>query len=193
MTDFQQANRFLVAKEYQRAIELFLRHAETCPAQAADAYAAAAECCLRCNTVQQPVPVAPGVTLVSQGDRRGGEMYFRLALQADPKNARALWGLAGLLPKASSERRELLARSVAAIPGTLNLVALGDYCRSQLGDHQRAYDLYRRAQEHAPRDQTAYLRLNDICRRMGRPDEAEEWGRRWRDAKHRKRRVDGKG
>jgi tetratricopeptide (TPR) repeat protein len=191
MTDFQQANRCLVAKDYPRAIQLFLRHAMECPSEAAQAYSGAAECCLRSNIIGVPVTVAPGVTLVSQGDLKAAEHYFRLALQADQKNAKALWGLAKLLPESSEERRELLERSVAAQPGTLNLVALGDYYRSNLKDLERAYMLYRQAQEHAPRDQTAYLRLNDICRRMSRPEEAKLWSVRWQEAKSRKRRVDG--
>lgn len=193
MTDFQEANRHLVAKDYSRAIQLFLRHAKDCPSEAAQAYSGAAECCLRSNVIDVPVPVAPGITLVSQGDCRAAEHYFRLALQADHKNAKALWGLAELLPESSEERRELLERSAAAQPGTINLLALGDYCRSNLKNLERAYELYRQAQQHAPRDQTAYLRLNDICRRMGRSEEANEWSERWQETKSRKRRVDGKG
>jgi len=192
MTDFQEANRCLVAKNYPRTIQLFLRHAEKCPADKAIAYAAAAECSLRSNVIQTPVSVAPGITLVSQGDFRTAEYYFRLALQADAKNARALWGLSKLIAESSDERRELLERSVVVQPGTLNLVALADYYRSHLKDLEHAYSLYRLAQEHAPRDKTAYLRLNDICRRMGRPEEAKEWSRRWKEANSRKRRVDGK-
>src|SRR5207249_2978972 len=126
MTTYQQANRCLVAKDYQTAIELFLQHAQECPADAAQAYAGAAECCLNTNVLQQPTPTAPGVTLVFQGDRGAAERYFRLAVNADPNNARALWGLARLLPESSDEWRELLERSVAILPGTLNLVALGD-------------------------------------------------------------------
>src|SRR5262245_12527595 len=192
MTDFQQANRCLVAKDYEQALRLFLSHATNFPNEAGQSYVGAAECCLRSNVIAVPVPVAPGIALVSQGDRRAAEYYFRLALQADPKNAKALWGLSELLSQSSDERRELLERSVAGQPGTLNLVALGDYYRSTVKDLERAYALYKQAQEHSPRDQTAYLRLNDICRRMGRPEEAKEWTRRWQEAYSRKRRVDGK-
>src|SRR5947208_1500541 len=101
MTDFQKANRLLVAKDYRRSLELYLQHAEKCPAEAAQAFASAAECCLRSNIIQAPVPVAPGIALVSQGDRRGAEYYFRLALQADPKCPKALWGLSELISKSS--------------------------------------------------------------------------------------------
>src|SRR5581483_11278368 len=116
MTNYQHANRCLVAKDYPKAIEFFLRHARECPAEAAHAYAGVAECYLNTNTLQRPVSTAPGVTLVFQGDRGSAEYYFRLALAADPNNARALWGLAGLLPESSEERRELLERSVAVLP-----------------------------------------------------------------------------
>jgi tetratricopeptide (TPR) repeat protein len=193
MTEFQQANRLMVANDYAKAIELFVRHARSNPSEAAQAYAGAAECCLRSNTLEQPRPVAPGVTLVSQGNQEGAERYFRLALDADPNNLKSLWGLAQLLPDASEDRRALLERCVEVQAGTLNLIALGDYYRTHRKDYGRAYDLYERAQQHAPRDQTAYLRLNDICRRLGWPDEAKEWGRRWQQAKQTKRRVDGEG
>jgi len=192
ISHFQEANRLLVAKDYPGAVRSYLLHAEGFPAEAAQAYAGAAECCLRSNIIQAPISIASGISLVSQGDLRGAEYYFRLALQADPKNAKALWGLSELLSDSSDERRELLERSAAVMPGTLNLVALGDYYRSRLKDFDRAYTLYRQAVEHAPRDQTAYLRLNDVCRRLERPEEAKEWSSRWKEAKSRKRSVDGK-
>lgn len=193
MTYFQEANRCFVNREYARALELFLRHVEQCPSEAAKAYAGAAECCRHTNVLEAPIAVAPGVTMLKRGDLRNAERYFRLALQADPKNLKALLGLARLLPKSSEERLEVLERSVAVRPGPVNLLDLGDYYRSQLKNLERAYSLYRQAQEHSPLDKTAYMRLNDICRRMGRVDEAKEWSQRWREAYARKPRVDGKG
>jgi tetratricopeptide (TPR) repeat protein len=192
LTDFQRGNRFLVAGAYPQAIEAFQRH-EKCPAEAAQAYAAVGECCLRSNILTEPIPVVPGVELVSQGDRRSAEAWFRRALACDANNVRALWGLAELLPEKSSERLDLLERSVAVQPGILNLVALGDYCRTHLKDLQRAYALYCQAQQHAPRARTAYDRLKDICRRLGRGGEAKEWGQRWKETNERRRRVDGQG
>lgn len=192
MTDFQQANRCFVERNYEKAIRLCLRHAANVPNEAGKAYVGIAECCLRSNVINDPVSVAPGIMLVSQGDLRGAEYYFRLALQADPENARALSGLSELLPDSCDERLELLERSVRVLPTTLNLVALGDYYRSQLRDFEHAHSLYKQAQEHAPRDQMAYSRLSNLCRRMGRPEEAKEWTQRWQEAYTRKRRVDGK-
>jgi len=181
MTDLQLANRSLVMKQYDQALELYLRHAVICPQDAAAAYVGAAECCLRSNVIQQPMSVLPGIELVSQGDLSGAERYFRLALQSNPNHPGALWGLAERLPNGSDERRDLLERAVATQPGTLNLVALGDYYRTRLRDYERAYELYKRAQEHNARDQTAYLRLGDICRRLGRQDEANNWKARWKE------------
>jgi tetratricopeptide (TPR) repeat protein len=192
MSYFQEANRCLVKGEYSRAIDLFLRHVEQFPSEAAKAYAGAAECCLRSNILEAPVSVTLGVTLISQGDIQGAERYFRLALQADPKNLKALLGLTDLLPESSEERLELLERSVAVHPGLINLLGLGDFYRSQRKDLERAYSLYKQAHEHSPLSKTVYLRLNDICRRMDRADEAKEWSVRWREARSRKRRMDGK-
>lgn len=191
LTDFQRANRAKVVKNYERAIKLYVRHAKKHPADAARAYVGAAECCLHSNILSSPIAVAPGVELVSEGDRNGAQRYFHLALEADSKNPRALWGLAALLPDESAERRRLLETLVAVQPDTLCLVALGDYYRSHVGDNERAYKLYKQAQEHSPRDQTAYLRLADVCRQMARPGEAAEWEKRWQQADERRRRRGG--
>ncbi|HEX5442260.1 MAG TPA: hypothetical protein VFW87_00465 [Pirellulales bacterium] len=191
LTDLQRANRAKVLKKYQKAIALYSRHARRHPAEASRAYAGAAECCLYSNVLSSPITVAPGVELVSEGDRTGAERYFRLALEADPNNPGALWGLAKLLPDGSSERQQLLETLVTVQPRTLSLLALGDLYRSRLGDNDRAYGLYKQAQQHAPRDETAYLRLVDICRDMTRPEEAAMWSERWQQAKLKKRRVGG--
>ena len=182
MTDFQNANRCLAAKDYSRAIQLFLRHAKNNPADAADAYAGVATCYLRSNVIQKPIPINPELSLVAQGDRQNAERYFRLALQADSANVKALWGLADILPESSEERRELLECALAKQPGSPKiLLSLADYYRSQVKDFDLAYSMYRRLQEAQPRDQTSYLRLNDICRKLGRPEEANEWSRQWKE------------
>ena len=59
-------------------------------------------------------------------------------------------------------------------------IDLGDLYRSADRDYDRAYEMYQRARERLPRDETAYRRLSDICRRRGRPEEAIEWADRWR-------------
>ena len=193
LTELQQGNRLLVAKDYQQAIECFLRHAQTCPEDQATAYVQVAECFLRSNTMTgQPLPVAAGVSLVSAGDRTSAKHYYRLALQADPNHFGALRGLADVLEEGADERLAVLERAACLQPNYLVLVALGDFYRSHRKDFSRAYETYRRAQEQSPRDETAYRRLNDICRRLGRPDEAAEWSERWRQAKATKKRVDGK-
>jgi tetratricopeptide (TPR) repeat protein len=156
------------------------------------AYAQVAECFRRSNIIAQPQPVARGVTLVSAGDRPSAEYYYRLALQSEPDHFAALRGLAEVLPEGSDERLSVLERAAALQANSLILVALGDFYRSHRKDFTRAYESYRRAQEQSPRDETAYRRLNDICRRLGRPAEAAEWSERWKEAKATKKRVDGK-
>jgi tetratricopeptide (TPR) repeat protein len=114
-----------------------------------------------------------------------------LALESEPDHFGALRGLAEVLPENAGERLSILERAAALQPNYLVLVALGDFYRSHRKDFSRAYETYRRAQEQSPRDETAYRRLNDICRRLGRPDEAAEWNKRWREAKATKKRVNG--
>jgi tetratricopeptide (TPR) repeat protein len=189
LTDLQQGNRHLVAKDYQKAIECFLRHAQSFPQDQATAYVQVAECFRRSNIITQPVPVAAGVTLVSAGDRPSAERYYRLALQAEPNHFGALRGLAEVLPEGADERLAVLERAAGLQPNYLVLIALGDFYRSHRKEFSRAYEAYCRAQEQSPKDETAYRRLGDICRRLGRPDEAAEWSERWRQAKATKKRV----
>jgi tetratricopeptide (TPR) repeat protein len=192
ITDLQQGNRYLVAKDYESAVGCFLRHARTHPQERATAYVQVAECFRRSNIITQPEPVAAGVTLISKGDRPSAEYYYRLALQSEPDHFGALRGLADVLPDDTDERLSLLERAAALQPNYLVLVALGDFYRTHRKDFSRAYETYLRAQEQSPRDETAYRRLNDICRRLGRQDEATAWSERWREVKAMKKRVDGK-
>ena len=190
LTDLQKGNQFLVAKDYAAAIECFFRHAHNFHEDAPKAYTKIAGCYLRTNTLPEPKEFAPGITLVSQGDRRSAEYYYRLALQHDPDYFAALKGLADTLSEKSEERCELLERAVAKQPGALILVDLGDFYRTYRKDFHRAYELYRQAQEHAPKDKTAYQRLSNMCRRLGRPDEAKQWAEKWREMSKRKWRFD---
>jgi len=183
MNEMQLGNRCFVAKDYENAVSHFRRHAETIPSEAADAYAAIAECYRRTNVLRSPVEATKGVTLVSQGDLTSAEYYYRLALKADPRNIKSLRGLADILPEKSVERIEFLELAVQLQPGTVILIELGDFYRTNRKDYNRAYETYRRAQEHAPRDETAYRRLMDICRKLGKPGEANEWSERWKQAK----------
>lgn len=189
MNDFQLGNRCFVAKDYETAISHFVRHAKSQPSDAADAYASVAECYRRCNVLTAPMETMQGFTLVSKGDLKSAECYYRLALEADPNNIKSLRGLADILPEKSDDRLVLLERAVDLQPGTLALINLGDFYRTQCKDYNRAYELYVQAQKHAPRDETAYRRLNDICRRLERSDEAKEWSDRWKHAKNTKRNV----
>ena len=192
LTDLQQGNRCLVAKDYASAVECFLRHAHAHQQDRATAYVQIAQCFRRSTIITSPVPVAAGVTLVSEGDRPSAEQYYRLALQSEPNHFGALVGLAEILPDGAAERLSVLERAAALQPNYLVLVALGDFYRTPRKDFARAYETYRRAQEQSPKDETAYRRLNDICRRLGRPDEAAEWSERWRKVKATKKRLDGK-
>jgi tetratricopeptide (TPR) repeat protein len=178
VNDFQRGNRLFAQHMYQEALDAYLEHARTCPEDAANAYAYAARCCPHINVLPEPKSVAPGATLVHQGNTKGTEQYCRAALAIDPNHFMALKQLAMVLPKKSSERVEVLERAVALRPDPLLLADLGDYYRSVAKDLERAYRAYLKAQEAHPEDATAYRRLSDVCRRMGRADEAEAWSAR---------------
>ena len=185
----QLGNRCLVAKDYAKAISHFLKHVESHSEEAADAFASVAECYRRSNALTAPIPSDSGVTLLSKCDLQSAEYYYRLALQSDSNHIKSIRGLSELLPDKSEERLEYLELAAKLQPGTLTLIDLGDFYRTHRKDYNRAYDVYCRAQKHAPRDETAYRRLNDICRRLDRADEAKEWSERWKQAKKQKRIV----
>lgn len=181
MTDFQVANRLANERKYEEAFALFVRFAEANPDQAAKAYTRAGECARYINTLKEPVQVHPAVTLVRKGDHETAIRMFRLALQADPRYSKALKRLAQLLPDKSEEKYRLLTEAVAVQPDYMTWLALGDYNRSIRKDNSSAYECYVSAQKHNPRDKGSYLKLIDICKRLGRPDEASLWSKRWKE------------
>jgi tetratricopeptide (TPR) repeat protein len=188
LTDLQRGNRYFVAKNYPAAVKCLLRHVRKHPEDAADAYTRVGDCYLRSNVLPKPKAVAGGnLTLVSQGDRPNAERYYRLALQQNPDHIGALKGLAHVLPDTAVERCQTLESLARIQPGTIVLIDLGDYYREQQRDLPRAYQIYLQAQQHAPKEQPAYDRLRDICRDLGRSDEAKRWADEWRSVYAKKR------
>ena len=181
LTQYQKGNRLLVSKQYEKAIRLFESHAAANPADAANCHERIAECYRRCNMVRAPVPVAKGATLVSEGNSKAAEYHYRLALDCDPHHLASLYGLSQLLPEKSEERFDLLRRATSIREHVMALNDLGDYYRSVKKDLDSAYDCYSRSVAHSPKDQTAYAKLQNLCQRMGRPDEAREWSSRWKE------------
>lgn len=192
-TKIQIANRALVAKKYAVAIRFFEEHADEVPSDYAKCHTKIAECLRMSNALAKPVTIRPGVELVSEGDREGAERHYRLALDMDSSYSPALLGLAELLRPQSDERLKLLERAADAGPTYLGLVELGDFYRSVRKELGRAHATYLQAMERKPRDGTAYQKLQDVCRRMGKDDEAREWSRKWKAVYATKKRVDGRG
>jgi tetratricopeptide (TPR) repeat protein len=189
-TKLQLGNQRLVAKDYAGAIKLFLAHADKVPNDAAAAFCKIAECYRRSNVLPRPQVVAPGITLVSQGDITSAEYYYRLALEKDPDHFLSLKGLADILPEESEERLRCMERAVEIQLDTVILLEIGDFYLGPKNDPNRAYGFYLKAQAHKPKDRTAYDRLQAVCRELGRNDEAEEWATRWTAAYAAKRKVD---
>lgn len=188
-THLQLGNELFVRKQYEEALAAFLRHACDEPSQAADAYSRAAKCCLSMNRLETPREVMPGVHLVFESNRQGAEHFYRKALEHDPQHYESLLGLAGILPEGSEERFQLMETAVASQPHYLTLIKIGDYYRTIKGDLVAAYENYQKAQHCRPRDKMAYQKLSDICRRLGRTREAEEWMAKWHEVDKTRRKV----
>lgn len=150
-SDFQQANRGLVAKDYQEAIRLYVRHADAHPEDAARSFTKAGEAAKRAGGTVHVMDIAPGLQrlIVSHGDLRGAEALFRRALEVDPNYVPALRELALILPDDASERRGLLERAAAVRDDLMALNSLGDLYVAQR-QYELAYQAYLRAQRHRP-------------------------------------------
>jgi tetratricopeptide (TPR) repeat protein len=182
VNNYQRGNVLANQRRYEEAIDAFCTHAREVPSEAAKAWTRAGECSEFANVLPGPVAVADGaMTLLSQGDRRGAEQFFRRALTSDPDYPRALRGLAKTLPDTADERREVLERALAVSPDLLTILELGDFHRTVRRDYAKAQELYERAVAHTPQDKSAYLKLIDLCRRSGRPDEAASWSTRLKE------------
>lgn len=191
LSDFQQANRCLVSKDYQQAIALYVRHAAAHPAEAAKCFTKAGEAAKRAGGSVSATDVAPGVErmLVCRGNLQGAEALFRRALSLDPDHVPALRELALILPEDRPERCQLLERAAAVRDDLMVLNALGDaYLR--LRQPERAYESYRRAQRYSPNDRTAYDGLTKACQAMGRDAEADAWAVKWQETDGSRPRVD---
>ncbi|MBI1370628.1 MAG: tetratricopeptide repeat protein [Planctomycetes bacterium] len=181
-THLQRGNQWFVAKNYERAIKHYLRHADAVPDEAATAYAKIGHCYLNINTIKEPINVAGGaLKLVFQGDRASAEQYYRRALEVNPNHFAALKGLADVLSNKADEWRDVAERAIAVQSDYLLLLELGDFYRTVRKEYPQAYEFYKRANEHRPRDKDAYRKLGYICRKLNRLEEAKEWSVRLRE------------
>lgn len=177
MSDLQEGNRLYVQRQFAEALAAYLRHAKACPDEAAKAYALAARCCPTLPRGEQPIE--PGV--LSPETAKTAQDFCRLSLSIDPNHFAALKQLVLALPSSSAERASLLERAAELRDDDLLLVELGDHYRSVAKDLDRAHAMYLRAQQAFPKDQTAYRRLSDVCRRAGKTEEARLWSARWKE------------
>ena len=168
LTKLQQGNRAFVQREYEKAIPLLLEYAAENPDDAASAYVSLAQVYERGGRLPEPEDMDPEIKLSATMRPRMCEYYYRLALAVEPRHITALRNLADCYSDKSDERGELLERAVSIQPGYVSLIDLGDFHRSKRKDFERAYELYFQAQEFSPKVKTAYDRLKDICRRLGR-------------------------
>ena len=172
------ARPLALSRDWQGAIQVLVSHAQAHPDDAADALAHAGELAFEVNTAPQPRPGAAAV-LVFQGDSARAEALFRSALRLAPEHPHALYGLARALPDKSPERVDVLAAATTAHPTYLGLLDFGNSLRSVKRDFEGAYAAYLRAHELNPKDRVAYTKLADICKKLGRADESNEWRDAW--------------
>lgn len=176
------ARSFALIRDWEGAIQALLSHAEAYPDDAADALAHAGELAFEVNTAPQPACGA-AATLVFQGDSGRAEALFRSALRLAPEHPHALYGLARALPDESPERTDVLAAATSAHPTYLGLLDFGNSLRSVKRDYEGAYAAYSRAHALNPKDRGAYTKLADICKKLGRSDESNEWRDKWRQVR----------
>lgn len=167
------------ARRAEEAVPVYLEYARENPADAPRAITEAAECFLNINVLEQEVDLGP-VRLIFQGDLTNAERLFRAALEIRPGHARALRGLVDVLKPEDPERRDLLERLLAVRPDFLAMVELGDFLRTQEKRYEEAYGWYKQAVLRRPNELTGYVKLQDICRKLGRAEEAEDWKRKWK-------------
>lgn len=182
LNTFQKANREFVAKRYDQARKLYLQHADSCPEDAAKCYAQLGEICIRTNTLHEPKPHGSGAaSLVFQGDTKSAEVWYRKGLEADANNIRCLRGVTGITKR--DDRIELLKRHIELMPRAQELIELGDEYRSKHKDYGTAIIWYEKAYELDEEDFIACDKLADMCRRLGRDQEANTWSERARQAR----------
>jgi tetratricopeptide (TPR) repeat protein len=191
LTDMQAANVALAEGRYAEAVELYERHARTHEKDAPRCYTKMAEASLRTNTITNPQE-QEGVTFFFAPDDMGAERALRRALAIDPNYFPALAALGEVLPRQDEERRRVLEKAASLRSDLRVLLRLADLYE-EANEPELAYRTYRKAQEHAPLDGTAYEGLERVCRLLGNGDEAALWAERRREAYAKKPRVDGKG
>lgn len=180
-TYFQRGNRALVSKKYEEAIELFLKHADRSEEDYAKSHIQIAKCYLQTNILKSPVEYSGGAAkLIFQGDRKNAVAHYRLALDKDPNHGPALYKLSMLLAPESEERYDLLERAVEHGTTYLGVLEFGDLLRTVRKDFEAAYMTYKRAIELQPNEVTAYVKIQDMCRRLDRPSEAKERSQKWK-------------
>jgi tetratricopeptide (TPR) repeat protein len=141
------------------------------------------------NRLDSAIEVAPGEHLVFESDQDGAEYFYRKALEFDPRHYESLMGLGGILPELSEERLSLMELAVALQPSYRALIEIGDYYRSVMHDLTRALENYEKARFLRIRDKTVYQKLSEVCRQLGRVDEAELWIARWEEVDKNRKKV----
>jgi len=126
------------------------------------------------------------ILLEERGDLAGAEAEFRAEVRLRPGDAEAAWRLGSVLLKKGEGKQALilLRESDRLRPGMLETISdLGAayLSQNQIEDAGRAY---RRILEIEDRDEmaaAAHLRLAQICRKLGKTEEADRHLERFRE------------
>lgn len=187
--EFQQGNVALVKGRFEDAIASFLKHASKYPHERADTFAKIAECYKRTNIAVPGSSVTDEFTLVSKGNTRMAEYYYRCALKENPAHAPSLKGITAILPEGSEERLKIIEKLFQVQPDYLLTLELVHWNFKKANNPEQAYKWYLEAQKLKPRDREVYDCLQAVCRCLGKTDETTQWKRQWQDIYKQKRRL----
>jgi tetratricopeptide (TPR) repeat protein len=121
-----------------------------------------------------------------RGDLDGAEKEYRVEVRLRPGDAEAAWRLGSVLLKNGKGKEALvqLQKSDKLKPDMLEtLLDLGAAYLSndQIAPAERAFSRIVEIDDHDELAAAAHLRLSQICRKLGRPDDAEQHLKRFRE------------
>ncbi len=147
------------------AIAFFLKKAETSSENQASSYIMAARACRAKHMGETKNAKGEHVTII--GDPKRAEIYYRKALETDPRSFPALTELADMLSGKNPEGAQLMERAALVKPHPYFLMAVGDFYRDVVKNDQKAYEWYIKSHDASPSVEVR-RKLTVICKKLGK-------------------------